>query len=155
MHLLAIASIYPIEVPSQLPGTLTLPLTLAKLLLGPQVLVRRWAVASLWLLLTAFSCWLPSSVHWTGTLLSFVFFRSRWMSCAQALCVSIPPKKTKEYSDWHSPTPTETNATYHASTRRSPVSVTTEVLDCGFDVNQFAPLLCCYVYFRTSTLQKT
>ena len=61
--------------------------------LGPQVFAPRLAVSFLWLLLTALSCWLPSSVLRVGPL----------------------------ESDWHSPTPTptETNAQHRATDTQS------------------------------------
>ena len=65
-------------------------------------------------LLTAFFCQLLSSVF-PGTLPSLVFFWFRRKSLAQALYVGFMPKQTKESSDWHSPTPIETNAQHQAT----------------------------------------
>ena len=109
------ASEYPSDIPTQPPGTLTHLLTLADLdseSTGPSSSLSgrlSLTVAFPRLLLTAFFCWLP----WD--LASLIFFRSRRKSRVQALCVGYAPKRTKGSSDWHSPTPTETNDTYRAT----------------------------------------
>ena len=120
MHLWGIASVYPIKIPTQPPGTLTHPLMSpdpASGSTGPSSSPSSClslTVAFSWLLLSALFCWLLS-VHCPVTLPSLVFFRSRRTSPAQAVWVGFAIKQTKEYSDWHSTTPIETNATYRAT----------------------------------------
>ena len=79
---------------------------------GPNSLI---VAAPLWPSPSHNFCLLISSVHCHRTLHSLVFFRSRRESRPQALSVGFAPKRTKRSSDWQSPTPTETNATYHAT----------------------------------------
>ena len=54
---------------------------------------------------------LVASFSWLWNLPFLVLFRSRGKFRAQAPCVGFTPKKTKECSEWHLPTPTETNTT--------------------------------------------
>ena len=90
------------------------------------------------LLLSAFSCWLPWSVQlcWLVSpadcpvlsialvcaffcsfwdLPFLVLFVSPWKFRAKAICRGFAPKWTKGYFDWHTPTPTETNAQHRAT----------------------------------------
>ena len=80
--------------------------------LGPQVLAPRLAVISFWFLLTALSWWLLSSVHCPGP--CFTSSPSGLVgNLTRKLFLWVSrQKQTKEYSDWHSPTPTEMNTTY-------------------------------------------
>ena len=103
----ATANMYPSEIPTQTPGTLTYTLVwvdLASESTGPSSSLSSrlsLTVASLRLLLTAFFRSLLCFLHHPETLLSLVFFRSFRQSSAKGLCVSFAPKQTKGFSDWH------------------------------------------------------
>ena len=90
--ILAIASVYPNEIPTQLPGTLTHPLSLADLFQQPPLSDRR-------LSLTVAN---PSSVDGSVTLPFLVFFCSRRKSRTQALCVGFAPKQSYPLTGAHS-----------------------------------------------------
>ena len=105
-HSVAIASVYPKEIPTQLPGTLTHSLALSDQASGsisPNSTLQQPPLSNRHLSLTVVN----SSLFCSVTLLFLVFFRSHRKFRAQALCVGFAPKQTKESSDWRSPTPIE------------------------------------------------
>ena len=135
-------SVY-LKIPRQLPGMLTYLLVLADQTgpTDPSSLLSN-CLTDRHLYPTVADCF--SLVDCPGTLPFLIFFQSCRKSCAQALCVGLAPEQTKESSEWHSPTPTETNATHHATSgclsKAQEPSLFNYLPTAGGRINEFIPL---------------